>query len=105
MAVVGVTVESIGVAYPNGTPAPVFDSQPLMGETIASSGTAAASTGTVPAAATGGRSLVWRIACDSPIWVAFGAAPVAAAGSGRLLPAGVFECRANPGDKVSVIDA
>lgn len=106
MGVVGVTVENIGVSYPNGIPAPVFDAQPVLDEAITSGGVAAATSGTVPAAATGGRSLIWRIATDTAIWVAFGTAPVAAAGAGRFIPAGgVFECRANPGDKASVIDA
>lgn len=106
MGVVGVSVETIGVSYPNGLPAPVFDAQPVIDEAITSGASAVATSSSVPTAATGGRSLIWRIATDTAIWVAFGTAPTAAAGVGRFIPAGgVFECRANPGDKASVIDA
>lgn len=103
MATVGVTIEMIDTAYPNGQAAPVIGSAPIAKENVTSSVTSAQTTIEVPANAKG--SLVWRVACDSPLWVAVGADPTASAGNDRLLTGGVLEFAAAPGQKVAVIDA
>lgn len=96
MATVGVTLSARGARD-----VPVLKTDPRISEAFTSSGTSQPSTG----AAT--QYEYWRIAVSGgAVWVAFGSAPVAAAGDHYLLPDGAVETfEATEGDKVAIIDA
>jgi len=88
----------------NGFPLSLPSSEVLQSETITSSGSSQSTSG--------GASQIqgdqyWRITVSGgAVWVKIAANPTAAANSDRLLLDGcVFECLANGGEKVAVIDA
>lgn len=103
MAKIGIVLSQLD--YRNETQ-PVIKSVPVSAQALTSSGTSQASSVVVPADPKG--QVFWVItAADGPVWVKFGAAPVAAAGADHLIPAGAtreFSAGA-AGEKCAVIDA
>jgi hypothetical protein len=101
MAVIGFTIGT-AVQFPGGHL--IYPARPTVAEAITSSGTSAASTGTVPA----GANMVATISVPdgAAVWATFAAAPTAAAGTTHLLGPGRHDFgNLTVGHKVAVIDA
>lgn len=85
---------------------PIPEGVPISKQAIASTSSATAST--IAAPATGWQDLHWAVtAYNGPVWVAFGAAPVASAGNDHYVPSGTtrFFGVGSASEKLSVIDA
>lgn len=96
MSTVGV---ALGYRGQDGMPVIKADSN-LVGESVTSSGTSAASTTAAMA------DQYWIITPLGNVWVAFGTAPVAAAGNEVLLAGGAtYYFEATVGHKLAVLDA
>jgi hypothetical protein len=104
MATVHVTLSVVDDRASTGASLPVINSVPVAAQTLASA--AASAVGNVTASKADG--LFWSVtAKGGDVWVAFGANPVAASGSGHLILAGQtrdFSVAAT-GEKIAVKDA
>ena len=100
MAITNVTLGPVTARANTGSTMPVEASRPRANQKFVPSGTNQASS------ITANEGDFWHVTTDTPVWLKFAAAPVAADGDAHYLPAGASRSfSATAGDKIAVIAA